>query len=179
MLSSPGAGRSPTAWADPSGLPHQAAGKLTARERVALLVDEGSFVELGRLALSDRPGVGERAPADAAITGIGTVDGRKVGVIAIDATVLAGSTGKVGARKQGQIFSLAARKGYPIVTLGDANGGRLPDLLGSDFGGAAGGDEGEHFLASASPATVSRESARSSATPTATRPCGRVRPTSW
>ncbi|WP_354698904.1 putative propionyl-CoA carboxylase beta chain 5 [Paraconexibacter sp. AEG42_29] len=125
---------------------HRAAGKLTARERIALLVDEGSFVELGRLALSDRPEVGERAPADAAVTGVGTVDGRKVGVIAIDATVLAGSTGKVGARKQGQIFSLAARKGYPIVTLGDANGGRLPDLLGSDFGGSAGGDEGEHFL---------------------------------
>lgn len=125
---------------------HRAAGRLTARERVAVLVDPGSFVELGRLAHSDRPEVGERAAADAAVTGVGTVEGRKVGVIAIDATVLAGSTGKVGARKQGQLMSLAARKGYPIVTLGDANGGRLPDLLGSDFGGSAGGDEGEHFL---------------------------------
>jgi acetyl-CoA carboxylase carboxyltransferase component len=125
---------------------HRAGGRLTARERVALLVDPGSFVELGRLAHSDRPEVGERAAADAAVTGVGTVDGRKVGVIAIDATVLAGSTGRVGARKQGQIMSLAARKGYPIVTLGDANGGRLPDLLGSDFGGSVGSDEGEHFL---------------------------------
>jgi propionyl-CoA carboxylase beta chain len=125
---------------------HHAAGRLTARERVALLVDPGPFVELGMLAHSDRPEIGERAPADAAVTGVGTVDGRKVGVIANDSTVMAGSTGKVGSRKQGQIMSLAARKGYPLVMLGDANGGRLPDLLGSDFAAAAGGDEGEHFL---------------------------------
>jgi propionyl-CoA carboxylase beta chain len=124
----------------------QASGRLTARERVALLLDPGSFVEIGKLAHSDRPEIGEHAPADAAVTGVGTVDGRKVCVIANDATVLAGTTGKVGSRKQGQIMSLAARKGYPLVMLGDANGGRLPDLLGSDFAAAAGGDEGEHFL---------------------------------
>jgi propionyl-CoA carboxylase beta chain len=123
-----------------------ARGRLTARERIALLIDNGSFVELGRLAQSDRPEIGKRAPADASVTGIGTVDGRKVAVIANDATVLAGTTGRVGSRKQGQIMSLAGRKGYPLVMLGDANGGRLPDLLGSDFGAYAGGDEGEHFL---------------------------------
>jgi acetyl-CoA carboxylase carboxyltransferase component len=123
-----------------------ARGRLTARERVALLLDPGSFVELGMLATSDRPEVGERAPADALVTGVGAVDGRKVCVIANDATVLAGTTGRVGARKKGQIMSLAGRKGYPMVMLGDANGGRLPDLLASDFAGAAGGDEGEHFL---------------------------------
>jgi propionyl-CoA carboxylase beta chain len=125
---------------------HRAKGRLTARERVALLVDEGSLVELAMLAHSDLPDVAERAAADASITGVGTVDGRKVAVIANDATVLAGTTGHVGSRKQGQLMSLAARKGYPLVMLGDANGGRLPDLLGSDFGAYAGGDEGEHFL---------------------------------
>jgi methylmalonyl-CoA decarboxylase subunit alpha len=125
---------------------HREQGRATARERVAMLVDPGSFVELGMLAHSDRPGVGEAAPADASVTGVGLVDGRKVCVIANDATVLAGTTGKVGSRKQGQIMSLAARKGFPLVALGDANGGRLPDLLGSDFGASAGGDEGEHFL---------------------------------
>jgi acetyl-CoA carboxylase carboxyltransferase component len=123
-----------------------ARGRLTARERIALLLDEGSFVELGRLAVSDRPEVGERAPGDSVVTGVGTIDGRKVCVVANDATVLAGTTGRVGARKQGQIMSLAARKGYPLIALGDANGGRLPDMLGSDFGAVAGGDEGEHFL---------------------------------
>ena len=125
---------------------HHAKGRLTARERVGELIDAGSFVELGMLATSDRPEVGERAPADAYVTGVGTVDGRKVGVIANDTTVLAGTTGAVAARKKGQLMSLAARKGYPLVMLGDANGGRLPDLLGSDFAASAGGDEGEHFL---------------------------------
>lgn len=125
---------------------HRAKGSLTARERVTLLLDEGSFRELGMLAHSDRPEVSERAPADAVITGVGTIEGRKVAVIANDATVMAGSTGRVGARKQGQLMSLAARKGYPLVMVGDANGGRLPDLLGSDFGASAGTDEGEHFL---------------------------------
>src|SRR3954454_12452436 len=124
---------------------HHARGRLTARERVTLLVDEGSFVELGMLAQSDRPEIGERAPADAAVTGVGTLDGRKVCVIANDATVLAGSTGKVGARKQGQIMSLAARKGYPLVMLGDANGGRLPDLLRSGLAAGPGGGRGRRL----------------------------------
>ena len=78
---------------------HHARGRLTARERVAPLLDAGSFVELGMLATSDRPAVGERAAADAAVTGVGAVDGRKIGVIANDATVLAGTTGRVGSRK--------------------------------------------------------------------------------
>src|SRR5215210_620031 len=125
---------------------HHMRGRATARERIAMLLDESSFVEFGMLAHSDRPEVGERAAADAAVTGVGTIDGRKVAVIANDATVFAGTTGRVGARKQGQLMSLAARKGYPLVMIGDANGGRLPDLLGSDFGAPVGGDEGEHFL---------------------------------
>jgi methylmalonyl-CoA decarboxylase subunit alpha len=120
--------------------------RLTARERVELFLDEGSFVELGQLAISDRPEIAERAPADATVTGIGLADGRKVAVIANDATVLAGSTGAIASKKQGLLMGLAARKGYPLVMLGDANGGRLPDLLGSDFGSHVGGDEGEHFL---------------------------------
>src|SRR5215210_1265060 len=125
---------------------HHMRGRATARERIAMLLDETSFVEFGMLAHSDRPEVGERAAADAAVTGVGTIDGRKVAVIANDATVFAGTTGRVGARKQGQLMSLAARKGYPLVMIGDANGGRLPDLLGSDFGAPVGSDEGEHFL---------------------------------
>ena len=65
-------------------------GRLTARERVDGLLDPGSFVELGMLAVSDRPEIGERAAADASVTGVGTIEGRKVAVIAKDATVLAG-----------------------------------------------------------------------------------------
>lgn len=123
-----------------------AKGRLTARERVGLLVEAGTFVELGQLAHSDRPEVGERAAADALITGVGLVDGRKVAVLAVDSTVLAGTTGWVGARKQSQLVSLAVRKGFPLVCLGDANGGRIPDLLGSGFAGIVGDHEGEDFL---------------------------------
>jgi len=121
-------------------------GRLSARERVALLVEPGSFVELGQLAHSDRPEVGEAAAADALITGVGCIDGRKVAVVAVDSTVLAGTTGWVGARKQAQLVTLAVRKGYPLVCLGDANGGRIPDLLGSGFAGIIGDHEGEDFL---------------------------------
>ncbi|HEY6001409.1 MAG TPA: carboxyl transferase domain-containing protein [Anaeromyxobacter sp.] len=123
-----------------------AKGRLTARERVALLVEPGSFVEIGMLAHSDREEVGEAAPADAAITGVGLVDGRKVAVVAVDATVMAGTTGWVGSRKQGLLASLAVKRGYPLVCLGDANGGRIPDLLGSRFAGAIGSHEGEDFM---------------------------------
>lgn len=123
-----------------------AKGRLTARERVALLVDPGSFVELGQLGHSDRHEIGERAPADALITGVGLVRGRKVAVVAVDSTVLAGSTGRVGSRKQAQLLTLALRKGFPMVCLGDSNGGRLPDFLGSSFAGAIGDHRGEDFL---------------------------------
>lgn len=123
-----------------------AKGRLTARERVALLVQPGSFVEYGQLAHSDRPEVGEKAAADALVTGVGLVDGRKVAVVAVDSTVMAGTTGWVGSRKQGQLVTLAVRQGYPLVCLGDFNGGRVPDLLGSRFAGIIGDHEGEDFL---------------------------------
>ncbi len=123
-----------------------AKGRLTARERVALLVEKGSFVELGQLAHSNRAEVGEKAAADALVTGVGLVDGRKVAVLAVDSTVLAGTSGWVGTHKQAQLVTLAVRKGYPLVCLGDANGGRLPDLLGSGFAGIVGDHEGEDFL---------------------------------
>lgn len=108
-----------------------------------MMVDPGSFVEIGQLALSDREEVAEQAPCDALITGIGLIDGRKAAIIVGDATVMAGSTGSVGGRKQGIIAALATRKGYPLVVLGDANGGRLPDFLGSGFTIEGGNHEGE------------------------------------
>jgi propionyl-CoA carboxylase beta chain len=120
-----------------------AKGHLTARERVALLFDEGSFVELGMLAHSDNPAVGEDAAADAVVTGVGTVNGRKAVVVAIDATVLGGSNGRIGLRKQGHMNYLAETKGVPLVVLGDASGGRMPDMLEDTFAEVNGLYEGE------------------------------------
>lgn len=123
-------------------------GRLTARERVDLLVDPGSFVEIGQLALSDRPEMAEKSAGDAIVVGIATLDGRKVALIAGDATTMAGSTGRVGGRKQSIVTHFATSKGYPLIVLGDANGGRLPDFLGSAIAGMGGNHEGEDMFGS-------------------------------
>jgi acetyl-CoA carboxylase carboxyltransferase component len=113
---------------------HEASGRLTARDRVAMLVDPGSFREIGLHALPeirrDAP-----SPGDAIITGLARVHGRRVGVVAIDATVLAGTTAPVNMRKQNRVAEWAGRKGLPLIFLSDNDGGRLPDLLGWRFSG--------------------------------------------
>src|SRR3954447_17307366 len=113
---------------------HHASGRLTARERIALLVDEGSWREIGLLALPeirrDAP-----SPGDAIVTGFGRIDGGKVGVVAIDAAVLAGTTAPVNMRKQNRVAEWAGRKGLPLIFLSDNDGGRIPDLLGWRFSG--------------------------------------------
>ena len=109
-------------------------GRLTARERIALLVDADSWNEFGLHAL---PEIRREAPSpgDAVITGLGRVSGRKVGVVAIDATVLAGTTAPINMRKQNRIAEWCGRRGLPLIFLADNDGGRLPDLLGWRFSG--------------------------------------------
>jgi propionyl-CoA carboxylase beta chain len=110
---------------------------------VDLLFDQGSFREIGMHAHSDVPEIGAEAAADAVITGMGTVDGRPVVVVAIDATTLGGSNGRIGLRKQGHMNYLAEKKGVPLVVLGDSSGGRMPDMLDATFAEANGLYEGE------------------------------------
>jgi acetyl-CoA carboxylase carboxyltransferase component len=113
---------------------HEESGRLTARDRIALLVDPGSWREIGLHAL---PEIRREAPSpgDAIVTGLARVGGRKVGVVAIDATVLAGTTAPVNMRKQNRVAEWAGRKGLPLIFLSDNDGGRLPDLLGWRFSG--------------------------------------------
>jgi propionyl-CoA carboxylase beta chain len=102
-----------------------ALGKLTARERVALLVDDGSFVELDALARSAR---GSKAPpGDAVITGHGTVDGRTICVFAQDFTVLGGSVGETVGRKITKVMDLAMEMGCPLIALNDSGGARIQE----------------------------------------------------
>jgi propionyl-CoA carboxylase beta chain len=122
---------------------HHARGHLTARERVDLLYDPGTFVEIGMFAHSDRTEVGESAPADGVVTGVGAINGRKAVVVAIDATVFGGSNGRIGLRKQGHMNFLAESKGVPLVVLGDMSGGRIPDMLDATFAEVNGTYEGE------------------------------------
>jgi methylmalonyl-CoA decarboxylase subunit alpha len=115
------------------------AGKLTARERIALLVDEGSFTELGiqgGIHFSVRGLEGREAPADGVITGFGKVDGRLVAVAAYDFTVMAGSMGMTGETKMARLRELALTKRMPFVWLLDSAGARIQEAVGSLFAGS-------------------------------------------
>jgi acetyl-CoA carboxylase carboxyltransferase component len=108
-----------------------AAGKLTVRERIDAVLDRASFREVGLLAHSDLPDVREKTPADGKVCGFGRIDGRTVYVSGDDVTVLAGSGGRVGVKKDHDAMTYAAHKGYPCIALGDAGGARIPDIMGA------------------------------------------------
>jgi acetyl-CoA carboxylase carboxyltransferase component len=113
--------------------------KLTARERLALLIDEGTFVELGahgRPHFSQRAMDGVDAPADGVVTGYGKVDGRLVAVAAYDFTVMAGSMGMTGELKVTRLRDLALSKRMPFVWLLDSAGARIQEAVGSLFAGS-------------------------------------------
>ena len=113
--------------------------KLTARERLALLIDEGTFTELGihgRPHFSQRAMEGKEAPADGVVTGYGKVDGRLVAVAAYDFTVMAGSMGMTGELKVARLRELALTKRIPMVWLLDSAGARIQEAAGSLFAGS-------------------------------------------
>jgi acetyl-CoA carboxylase carboxyltransferase component len=108
-------------------------GRRTARERIASLVDPGSWYEIGTIAEPELRREEVATTGDGIVTGLARVDGRRVAIIAIDATVLAGTTAPVNMRKQNRVAEWAGRKGFPLICLSDNDGGRLPDLLGWRF----------------------------------------------
>jgi acetyl-CoA carboxylase carboxyltransferase component len=116
-----------------------AADKLTARERLDLLIDAGTFVELGihgRPHFSQRAMEGKDAPADGVVTGYGKVDGRLVAVAAYDFTVMAGSMGMTGELKVARLRELALTKRVPMIWLLDSAGARIQEAAGSLFAGS-------------------------------------------
>ncbi len=117
----------------------RAKGRWTARERIDALLDAGTFFEVGRFNHSDMPDMADKTPADGKIAGYGRVDGRQVAVISNDFTVLAATTSRVAARKESEVKIQAARRGCPIIYLGEAGGARMPDIMGAaglaSFGG--------------------------------------------
>src|SRR5690242_19867128 len=105
-------------------------GKLTARERVALLLDEGSFVESGGFVThrsSDFGMAGKRVPGDGVVTGHGTVDGRRVFVFSQDFTVFGGSLSGAYAEKICRLMDQALKVGAPVVGLNDSGGARIQE----------------------------------------------------
>src|SRR2546421_12412157 len=108
--------------------------KLTARERLALLIDEGTFVELGihgRPHFSQRAMDGRDAPADGVITGYGKISGRLAAVAAYDFTVMAGSMGATGELKMSRLRETALTKRMPLIWLLDSAGARIQEAAGS------------------------------------------------
>jgi acetyl-CoA carboxylase carboxyltransferase component len=119
------------------------AGKLTARERLDLLLDEGSFRELDRLVTHRCTDFGmeeKRIPGDGVVTGYGTVDGRLTYVFAQDFTVFGGSLSMAHGEKICKIMDLAMKNGAPVVGLNDSGGARIQEGVWSLAGYA------EYFL---------------------------------
>ena len=114
-------------------------GKWPVRERIATLLDPGSFVEYGLLADSMDKGLQATKgylAADGMVAGIGEIDGRRVAVCAYDFTIMAGSMGGVGEHKTSRMRELALRQRIPIVWLLDSAGARIQQSSGSTFAAA-------------------------------------------
>ena len=105
-------------------------GKKTARERLALLLDKGSFHELGALAQHTKTDFGmasKKFPGDGVVTGFGQINGRPVGVYAQDFTVLGGSFSQVQSQKITKIQDICLESGIPCIGLNDSGGARVQE----------------------------------------------------
>lgn len=114
-------------------------GKLTARERVNLLLDEGSFEEIGMLVEHRNSDFGmeeQRFPGDGVVTGYGLINGRLVYVFSQDFTVFGGSLSETHAEKICRIMDLAIENGAPVIGLNDSGGARIQEGVNS-LGGYA------------------------------------------
>ena len=107
-------------------------GKLTARERIALLLDEGSFVELDKYVMhrSDDPAI-QKFFGDGAVTGFGAIAGRQVFVFSYDFTVLGGSLGEMTGKKIAKAMDHALKVGCPIIGIIDSGGARIQEGVAS------------------------------------------------
>ena len=111
-----------------------AKGKLTARERIELLVDEGSFEELDMFVTHRATdfGMAQNKPAgDGVVTGWGTVNGRKVYVFSQDFTVFGGSLSETHAQKICKVMDMAVQNGAPVIGLNDSGGARIQEGVAS------------------------------------------------
>ena len=111
------------------GLQHDK-GKLTSRERLSILLDENSFVEIGMLTTHhyyDFDMQKKKFFGDGVITGYGTIQGRKIFVFAYDFTVLGGTLSDMGAKKITKLMSHATRLGCPIIGIIDSGGARIQE----------------------------------------------------
>jgi len=123
----------------------RARGLLDARARVDALLDPGSFLETGLFAAAERAEQRARTPADGKIAGFGKIDGRPVGVVSNDFTVMGASSSRINSKKMGHVKAVAERRKFPMIFLGESTGARMPDIMGAK--GIGGGDNsGTRYL---------------------------------
>jgi propionyl-CoA carboxylase beta chain len=106
-----------------------ARGKLTARERIDLLIDEGSFVEINPFIehRAHNLGLNGDAPGEGVVTGYAKIDGRPVYLFAQDFTVFGGALGEMHGKKIANVMDLAAKNGVPFIGLNDSGGARIQE----------------------------------------------------
>lgn len=117
-----------------------AAGKLTARERIDVLLDKGTFVELDKMVVHRCSNFGmdkTRIPGDGVVSGYGKIDGRQVFVYAYDFTVYGGTLSAMNAQKIVKVQQLALKNGAPIIALNDSGGARIQEGVESLTGYAS------------------------------------------
>ncbi len=113
---------------------HKKAGKLTARERIDLLLDAGTFVEMDKYVthnINDFGLADKKIPGDGVVAGFGKIDGRLVYVFSQDFTVFGGSLSRTNANKIVKIMDLAMKNGAPVIGLNDSGGARIQEGVAS------------------------------------------------
>ncbi len=116
------------------------AGKMTARERIEMLLDKGTFVEMDKLAVHRCTNFGmdkNHIPGDGVVSGYGKINGRQVFVYAYDFTVYGGTLSAVNAQKIVKVQSLALKNGAPVIALNDSGGARIQEGVESLTGYAS------------------------------------------
>ena len=102
-------------------------GKLTARERIDMLLDKGTFCEMGMFAKSRGADSYGEVPADGVITGYGEIDSRKVYIYSQDFTTMGGTLSEIHGEKICRILDHAIRDGCPLIGINDSGGARIQD----------------------------------------------------
>jgi acetyl-CoA carboxylase carboxyltransferase component len=105
--------------------------KLTARARIDLLLDKGTFHETGIFVRNRNEGAYEDVPSDAVVTGYGKIDGRKVYIYAQDFTSMGGTMAEIQSKKICELMDSAMRVGCPVIALNDSGGARIQDGVDS------------------------------------------------
>lgn len=125
----------------------EAAGLMNARSRIDALIDEGSWLETGLLAVSsmveaDR----DKTPADGKVAGFAKLDGRRIGVVSNDFTTKGASSSATNMKKIGHVKRVATERGFPLVFLGESSGARMPDNMGAKGMGANLGHDPQQYV---------------------------------